>query len=1122
MKNIKTLYSIAAILLILSVSSCKKNGAESKDNKEGNSTPAELKKEIKKEAPELFNMITVKGGWFTLGTDKQIDTFNISYDSIRPHKTYVSDFMMSSSEITQEKYEEIMDSNPSIHADKYRPVEIGRFTDAIIFCNKLSIKENLTPCYTVDGKPLLDQLDLFWTKESEEFYLFMEKLKCDFDADGYRLPTEAEWMYAARGGSNQESFKYSGSDNPLAVAVFDIYGEDANYTSPQAVKTKLPNSLGFYDMSGNIDELVWDYYAVFPECFTVNYTGPERRDPTHCKYAILKGGSYKETQHVEIRTSLNLYYDDVKFGFRICRTIKSDDSKKRTQEAIEVAKKNQLEFIKQAVYSRLVKVEPATYHNYYGKEIKIDGIYTSKLPLSQKDVFLVSDKYAGECMTRFDDNEELRRYNAILYLNKISTMLGYKPYYIIQIKDENGEYIIADEELLIEKNIDFCYSDNDYKDINENAVKNIKISTDKNADGFRFVTEDEKFCLNEMSNIFIKENQDINYNLENGLIADKYKYVEYESKNNEFKYLYNEVEYSYFMFCKNIPQDPKQISEIDKEIEKYTEKDRIKKLAKLEECFGRSVNDIMKNVKGGKALQSLDTENNEFKEVTIGSFLMAEYPMPKQLFYAITGRDYFNEDDYTGSGKHEDAWQNIELSWYDAAAVCNALSELYKLQKVYTFKENGVSIDYTANGFRMPTEAEWEHAARSGTTDKSLKYGVYIDSVIYYGNTNFFEYNKDDWESYYSPIKDAHPFNVDAGKPNSLGIYNLAGYCQEWCNDFQYFSHDDFYDKHTSYMTSAYDSMPYYSTTMPLGQIYAPDHIVKGSGFHHTDASDVKLSARESHSPYTRNSLRLVRTVNHDEMKKLIEEHNKEHLEMLAAQKGFFDQNLKMIPVKAREYRKRYDDGEERKGDEYIIKISDFEIADSEITNEMFIRVMHYNPWIKEADSNNYNSKFYNSSPNAPITNVSLKTAMYFCNELSLMYGYKPFYNIEEATINEDSDGFRLPLHTEWLFAAMEANPKYKLKYSGSDDPEKVAVFDKSKPQDIKTKDPNKLGLYDMSGNASEISHYVNEYIKYYRNIEIMGGSFRYERTIYNSEGFSFDDDARYSGIRVVRSVKHD
>jgi len=136
------------------------------------------------------------------------------------------------------------------------PVTRASWFQAITFCNWLSEREGRTPCYRKGYG------------------------SCDFDADGYRLPTEAEWEFAARGGNKSRGTLYAGSDDPDEVAWYKKEGSEGADSHPgvRLMGLKKPNELGLYDMSGNCLEWCWDwydpnYYSVSPPA---DPTGPRR------------------------------------------------------------------------------------------------------------------------------------------------------------------------------------------------------------------------------------------------------------------------------------------------------------------------------------------------------------------------------------------------------------------------------------------------------------------------------------------------------------------------------------------------------------------------------------------------------------------------------------------------------------------------------------------------------------------------------------------------------------------------------------------------------------------------------------------------------------------------------
>jgi formylglycine-generating enzyme required for sulfatase activity len=179
----------------------------------------------------------------------------------------ISDFYISKYEVSQQEWVEVMDTNPSEMIGDNLPVEMVSWYDCIEYCNRRSKKEGLEPYYKIDK----DQKDPNNLNDSDEIKWTVTIMK---KANGYRLPTEAEWEYAAGGGQESKSYTYSGSDDIDEVAWYwrnsgDEYltGEwfwqtiEENNNRTQVIGTKKPNELGLYDMSGNVREWCWDWYT---------------------------------------------------------------------------------------------------------------------------------------------------------------------------------------------------------------------------------------------------------------------------------------------------------------------------------------------------------------------------------------------------------------------------------------------------------------------------------------------------------------------------------------------------------------------------------------------------------------------------------------------------------------------------------------------------------------------------------------------------------------------------------------------------------------------------------------------------------------------------------------------
>jgi len=195
-----------------------------------------------------FSLRRIKPGRFWMGSGEG-DKKAYSDEKPRHEVTLTRGFAMGVHPVTQGLYKAVTGKNPSKFRGGDRPVETVSWYDAVRFCNALSERCGLQPTYQIGpGKK--------------------PKVSCDFAARGFRLPTEAEWEYAARAG---QDFKYAGSNNLDEVAWYK--DNSGNETHP--VGQKRPNAWGLYDMTGNVREWVWDWKGDYPNKSQKDPYGPD-------------------------------------------------------------------------------------------------------------------------------------------------------------------------------------------------------------------------------------------------------------------------------------------------------------------------------------------------------------------------------------------------------------------------------------------------------------------------------------------------------------------------------------------------------------------------------------------------------------------------------------------------------------------------------------------------------------------------------------------------------------------------------------------------------------------------------------------------------------------------------
>ena len=260
-----------------------------------------------KNAQTLKNLVNsfvlVEGGTF------RRESFYSSSDEKSTSNVTLSSYYVAKTEVTQAQWTAVMGNNPSSFKGDNRPVECVSWYDAIVFCNRLSKMDNKTPVYSVNGKTDPDT----WGYTPSQGDSISGNITMNIKANGYRLPTEAEWEFAAWGGKKRKGYKYSGSDNLDTVAWY----YDNSGSKPHDVATKSPNELGLYDMSGNVWEWCWDWYGDYSSSAQINPVGASSGD-----YRVKRGGSWHNDGYgcrVALRSGYYPYCRYSLDGFRLVR-----------------------------------------------------------------------------------------------------------------------------------------------------------------------------------------------------------------------------------------------------------------------------------------------------------------------------------------------------------------------------------------------------------------------------------------------------------------------------------------------------------------------------------------------------------------------------------------------------------------------------------------------------------------------------------------------------------------------------------------------------------------------------------------------------------------------------------
>lgn len=252
-----------------------------------------------------------------IGILKYVPPGTFQRDDTATNTSTVSAFRMSRHEITRLQFYLMMEkdeTDPAYSSGIGDPVERVNWYHCIAFCNKLSMAEGLTPVYSVSG---IDFASLHYNDIPITSNATWDAAAADWDASGYRIPTEMEWQWAAMGAQDAREKAFAGSTGSNSIGDYAWYASNSGTISHPA-GTKLPNEIGLFDMSGNVHELCWDWYdANYPTGAVTDYRGAASGTTR-----VLRGGCMYTTEpecSVATRRMKSPHDQDDLVGFRVVR-----------------------------------------------------------------------------------------------------------------------------------------------------------------------------------------------------------------------------------------------------------------------------------------------------------------------------------------------------------------------------------------------------------------------------------------------------------------------------------------------------------------------------------------------------------------------------------------------------------------------------------------------------------------------------------------------------------------------------------------------------------------------------------------------------------------------------------
>ncbi|MBR6200622.1 MAG: SUMF1/EgtB/PvdO family nonheme iron enzyme [Spirochaetales bacterium] len=751
----------------------------------------------------------------------------------------VKSFYMSRYEVTQALYATVLfgdskvNSNPSGcvitdgqfpavdgESETHRPVENITWYDAVYFCNAYSKYDRLEPVYTMSNI----------VRDSAR-HIIKAVVKADFSRNGYRLPTEIEWEYAARGG-NQSSDTwndvYSGSN-----AVYDVawYKENAGYAigaghigyGTHHVGKRFSNALELFDMSGNAAEMCWDKYASKLDA-SVGGDGPAEGSRN-----VIRGGSWSDAPFacaVTARGSVSPSDRFLNYGFRVVRNDLEDNWEGEDLQDDQMSAGDG--FVRIPAASVKCTDTKGAFSEARGT-VRIEEYYISKYPVTI-DLYRDIMSHCADCnpspsyCARSSDFDKLLRdeepnmrpvesvswFDAVFFCNEYSRQMGLEPVYTITdiVRDEAFRSIRS-------ANVTADFNKNGYRLPTriewEYAARGA--DADNEAWKFKYAGSDS---LDEVGwywrnihggfgkrviaagtrgygthHVGRKKANSIGLYDMSGNVQ-QWCWDWYSENIDADTPLLGAESGLYRVACGgawNLEEDACQVTSDGSDFPYDTDDNRGIRLVRSGDRAAVETRNVIvgafADIQGGTFIMGDDSKYgvaaNKPHSVTVDSFSIGITPVTQREWASIMDS---NPSHYQNAAEGEDAdLLPVEsISWIDAVRYCNMLSIHRGLRPCYAVNgqtdpaywgdTTNVEWDQSADGYRLPTEAEWEYAARGGIIGTAKSPSLYsgigeLDDV-----------------SWYESNSEGRTHQVELKSRNEMGLTDMSGNVWEWCWDW--------------------------------------------------------------------------------------------------------------------------------------------------------------------------------------------------------------------------------------------------------------------------------------------------------------------------------------------------